>query len=95
MVWFSPSLTCFHLTKSLLYLLEKHWDLYTKLTNRIREAFAAGDRELLVGTVEVDEAYISGMEKNKHAFRRSPEAANFPNPPCLAVRRRGLDRERG
>ena len=36
------------------------------LNHRIREAWASGDQDF-VGPVEVDEAYVAGKEKNRHA----------------------------
>ena len=40
------------------------------MLHRIRKALDAKYRDLLAGTVEIDEAYIGGMEKNKHESKR-------------------------
>ena len=41
------------------------------MQQRIREAFAEKDKDaLLSGTVEVDETYIGGLEKNKHEDKK-------------------------
>ena len=40
------------------------------MLHRIRKALDAKDRELLAGIVEVDEAYIGGIDRNKHESKR-------------------------
>ena len=37
------------------------------MSHRIREAWKRNDAETFVGPVEVDEKYVGGLEKNKHA----------------------------
>ena len=39
------------------------------MLNRIRESFELGDR-MLCGTVEVDETFIGGLERNKHESKK-------------------------
>ncbi len=39
------------------------------MLHRIRESFAV-EEELLSGTVEVDETFVGGLEKNKHKDKK-------------------------
>ena len=40
------------------------------MSHRIREAMKAGSFEKMTGTVESDETYIGGLEKNKHEHKK-------------------------
>ena len=58
------------------------------LANRIREACASG-KTLLTGEVEVDETYIGGKEKNKHASKKHPGRGPAGKQPVIGMLERG------
>ena len=61
------------------------------MLHRIRKALDAKDRELLAGIVEVDEAYIGGIDRNKHESKRlkAGRGAVGKAPVVAAVERNG------
>ena len=62
------------------------------MLHRIREAWAAPDAGQFSGPVEVDEAYVGGLEKNKHESKRSPVRGGLSDKaPVIGVK----DRETG
>ena len=61
------------------------------MLHRIRKALDAEDRDLLSGIVEVDEAYIGGIDRNKHESKRlkAGRGAVGKAPVVVAVERDG------
>lgn len=58
------------------------------LLHRLREA-CADDGALLAGTVEADETYIGGRERNKHFHRKTRADGAVGKIPVLGLRERG------
>ena len=58
------------------------------LSNRIREACTDGHVPL-IGEVEIDETYIGGKEKNKHASKKHPGRGPAGKQPVMGMLERG------